>query len=782
MLRSSLRPGFLHAGPVHAGFVHAGALLALASAATAQVVPLPSPEDDGTKRLHHLEEDGALWVRGDSYKAAAAPEGFTFVPFLGSDAERNWPLELRLRSATVGGEPLPLNGRAEVARRGERVTLDRGPVDVHYDLAPDAVEQLFTFDAAGLRGAIVLELDVETDLEPRPLAGGAFAFDGPEGGARYGAAVAFDEAGRAVDVASDLKDGRIVLRVPAAFVRAAVGRITVDPLLNTSVTDSRPASLFRPDVAYDSTTDWFLVVYEEFFSATDTDVFARAIDTDGNVLDSFYASMTMLEATRPSVATNGASGRALIAFLRENPTDPHAAIAGRVYAFGSQTLLPLAEYADGLRENGPPDVGGNGSTNPVPWFLVVWNRDDVGSPAIVGLSQTVSTAGGPVGPTFLTTLSSNEDIDEIVVSKSVGDTAVANFWTVAMKAVDRTTGDMAIRVREYPPSGGPGTPDTVLKAFAPGATIDDIDVSDAIAAQDGAGNPLPATCLVSYERLGPGSEDTMLVVSREGAEIVTVPLQTIEHADVAADQRHARLATTRDRFVVSYLEETGVGAQYRVVVSTLDLIEGALLAVAERRVQLGDTGVLFSGGAAMASRASGGLLGSTWLMASWSRFETGAGSSSWNVRSALYAASSQSAVAPQYCYGTPNSTGERAFLTMRATNDTTTVKQLLASGAPPSQFSLLGIGTLPTQVFPVPNSSGTLCLGGAVGRFNGSITQASADGVVSILVDPTSMPTPTGFESATPGMGRVFQLWFRDVDGSGTPTSNFTNAVAVVFR
>ncbi|MEO0663063.1 MAG: hypothetical protein AAFZ87_16120, partial [Planctomycetota bacterium] len=106
----------------------------------------------------------------------------------------------------------------------------------------------------------------------------------------------------------------------------------------------------------------------------------------------------------------------------------------------------------------------------------------------------------------------------------------------------------------------------------------------------------------------------------------------------------------------------------------------------------------------------------------------------------------------------------------------------LASGVPPLQFSLLGIGRLPTQVFPVTNSSGTLCLGGAVGRFNGSITQASADGVVSILVDPTSMPTPTGFESATPGMGRVFQLWFRDVDGSGTPTSNFTNAVAVVFR
>ena len=98
------------------------------------------------------------------------------------------------------------------------------------------------------------------------------------------------------------------------------------------------------------------------------------------------------------------------------------------------------------------------------------------------------------------------------------------------------------------------------------------------------------------------------------------------------------------------------------------------------------------------------------------------------------------AIAPQYCYGTENSTGERAFLTILGSNDTTSPKRAVGEGLPPSQFSLLGMGTLPVQVFPVPNTAGTLCIGGQVGRFNTLITQADANGLVQIDFDPAVLP------------------------------------------
>ena len=70
--------------------------------------------------------DGQLWVLGRDYKASFGPDGATFVPFLGSDAPRTYPVHMRLEEASLGGEALVLKDAAQYERNGDSVTLSRG--------------------------------------------------------------------------------------------------------------------------------------------------------------------------------------------------------------------------------------------------------------------------------------------------------------------------------------------------------------------------------------------------------------------------------------------------------------------------------------------------------------------------------------------------------------------------------------------------------------------------------------------------------------------------------
>ena len=78
--------------------------------------------------------DGRTWARGATYKASFGPEGFTYTPFLGSDAPRSFPVEFDLEHVTVAGETLPLGARAR-SRDDRVVSLDRGSVVEVYHLA-----------------------------------------------------------------------------------------------------------------------------------------------------------------------------------------------------------------------------------------------------------------------------------------------------------------------------------------------------------------------------------------------------------------------------------------------------------------------------------------------------------------------------------------------------------------------------------------------------------------------------------------------------------------------
>jgi hypothetical protein len=101
---------------------------------------------------------------------------------------------------------------------------------------------------------------------------------------------------------------------------------------------------------------------------------------------------------------------------------------------------------------------------------------------------------------------------------------------------------------------------------------------------------------------------------------------------------------------------------------------------------------------------------------------------------------------------------------------------------PPSSFGFFIASTVPGSINPVPNSQGTLCVIGDVGRgVGGGIFNAGLAGAHLGYANLLSMPQPNGPIAVLAGETWNFQAWYRDAIG-GQTTSNFTDAVAVTFQ
>ncbi len=80
-------------------------------------------------------------------------------------------------------------------------------------------------------------------------------------------------------------------------------------------------------------------------------------------------------------------------------------------------------------------------------------------------------------------------------------------------------------------------------------------------------------------------------------------------------------------------------------------------------------------------------------------------------------------------------------------------------------------------------SDGNLCLSGAIGRYvgPGQIQNSGPAGMISLVLDLTNTPQPTGAVAVVAGETWNFQTWFRDTSSSGGATSNFSDGLQVDF-
>lgn len=140
-----------------------------------------------------------------------------------------------------------------------------------------------------------------------------------------------------------------------------------------------------------------------------------------------------------------------------------------------------------------------------------------------------------------------------------------------------------------------------------------------------------------------------------------------------------------------------------------------------------------------------------------------------------------STVGTSYCTPTPNSRGLTGMQTVLGSN---VVAQneltVVASRLPLHAFGYLLASRTQGFVANAGGSQGNLCLGGAVGRFNGNIFDTGITGAGSLLIDLQRIPSPSGLTSVLPGETWNFQTWHRDTL-AGSATSNFTDAVSVTF-
>ncbi len=340
--------------------------------------------------------DSTLWVATPSFKASFAKDSTTFLPFLGSQASRNWPLTLRLDAARVGDRPIALTEGA-VARDDTRVTLDHGAIVEEYAVRDDGLEQSFRITALDRRGELHLQLGSTSELHPS-LVDGEVRFTGEEGGVRYGRALAFDSAGRSCTVETRVLDDRIELVVPAGFVADASLPLVVDPLIapmTTVGTLSRPT--LSVDLAWSESLQRYAACYERVWSATDSDVYVTLLDptmhTVGNTLAVDISVVSWRKCRIASTET--VAQQLVVAEVSSGNVTPFSIRGRMVVHTPTPALNPAFDIAVATpsgRTNGDctnPDVGGDPASGTT-YFSVVWQQTVTPLDADILLNQVTS--------------------------------------------------------------------------------------------------------------------------------------------------------------------------------------------------------------------------------------------------------------------------------------------------------------------------------------------------------------------------------------------------------
>ncbi|MEM9379115.1 MAG: hypothetical protein AAGB93_04125 [Planctomycetota bacterium] len=137
-----------------------------------------------------------------------------------------------------------------------------------------------------------------------------------------------------------------------------------------------------------------------------------------------------------------------------------------------------------------------------------------------------------------------------------------------------------------------------------------------------------------------------------------------------------------------------------------------------------------------------------------------------------------------YCDANANSTGGTASILALGSrvafeNDL----EVATTGLPANAVAVYLVSS--TQFF-LPNpggSAGNLCIAGEIGRYVGAgeIQDSGPAGAVSLTLDLGGIPLANGAVPVVPGDRFNWTTWFRDAGSGGSATSNFSNAVEVVF-
>ncbi len=151
----------------------------------------------------------------------------------------------------------------------------------------------------------------------------------------------------------------------------------------------------------------------------------------------------------------------------------------------------------------------------------------------------------------------------------------------------------------------------------------------------------------------------------------------------------------------------------------------------------------------------------------------------------IFPSSSGSGLGTSYCGpAVTNSSGAPAVLMLTGSPIVTSNDLTLNCGSlPMNSFGFFLVSQMQGFVTAPGGSAGSLCLGGAIGRYvgPGQVQNSGTAGSISLLIDLTLVPQPTGFVAAQAGETWNYQTWFRD-SIAGMATSNFSQGVEITLQ
>lgn len=744
--------------------------------------------------------DQHIWARGRDYRASFGTEGFTVWPVFGKRSPQEFPVAFQLQQVTLGGEALQTRAEAP-SMNGSVVEIGQGSLREVYYLDLDQVEQTFVFDQLPGSGELVVNLSVTSELEVYEE-GGVIRFVHPEfGEVTYGQAFVRDASGRKESIQRTWTGSGITLSVPADFVASAQLPLTIDPPITSLVNSFGSVDDSFPDVAFDGRSNLWWAVWQDYTSATNTDCFASNWDLAGTQGVTLSVEITADSWSHPRIAYNYGSDRLLVVATADVAGVSLSRIEGR-YIDASTNSLAATSFI--ISTIGAlklwPDVGGmslDSTTNSN--FCVVWSFQS--SPTNHSVQyRVVDSSGGFLVPVTDVTSGPDNDI-QTTVSNGMGNVNLAgDYWNIAWTTDGGTLGDGqgSIHARQVVFSGNPAisagnfTVDAALNCAFPSIT----SRMDRNLVADGR-----RPSIVAYERefatlSGPPFQRSIYakVVTDSTAYGANAVSFMLEDVDLDLDQRDACIATDGDSFFIVYSEEfygdvgSGDYDMYMLSGHVSETSSDVYLALSERHQNMSFSGTAERFGRVGTIRNGNPTTVSDDGCVFWMDGTDGMTShiEGYLLESPTFDAGPKTAVGIQFCdangNGGPNNFAldTSSWAWMEGTQQINSTHSVHCVDVTPNQFGYLLASLNPANINLPGGSAGRLCMTGS-GRYTSAVQFSGATGTFLTLVNPMSIPQPTGNVSAVPGQTWHFQYWHRDL-ASGSPTSNFSSAVRLMFN
>ncbi len=516
-----------------------------------------------------------VWAIGHDWKAGFDGRGVTYIPFFGSEAPQNFPLRFELAEVRVGAERLALPAGTPREQAGT-VATDRGALVETVATTTDVVEQSFVFHELPNRGAIHVDLAVQTSLQATVLAEG-LRFANEFGAVHYTKAVAIDATGARQSLPITWDGDSVHMTIPADFVANAKLPLVLDPLIDTNpgIRPGETLAQRNPDTATLQSPNRSLVVYQRTWSATDQDCYAEALDAN---LDRVNLFTLVLDATAeswisPEVASSQFAGNYLV--VAQSSLGGITFIVSRLVngngTVTSQVVDVERAGSVGLPGNNfAPDVGGDPFGGTLAYYCVVWQHATTASNHDIHY-KLVQQDGSLLNP-MPTVLSGDPSFES---RPSISETNRTTEWRVAFER-QRTVAPFDGNIF----GGGIGWEGTLTR---PPYAIDTTTAFDAfpeVSSPIVLANGGQEVHLVVWDRTN-GTQGDIVgnFVGIDGGNLGQFNLDNLEAGGAFASRTRTVPGTDADglRFVVGYSEFNGTDYDTYATTVRFDAAFGALL-------------------------------------------------------------------------------------------------------------------------------------------------------------------------------------------------------------